>query len=171
MQRFIIRKALDNNSAFIQHYIKLRKKYNNPDDILTNSMTEMKEQVLRKLNQSKFESYHRMNPSLSRPDIYNHYSPVHKLQCVTRLRTVAHDLAIETGRHHQQRVPREERLCSCGEVEDETHFVLRCHHYSHIRQKYFGQDVVLEEALDCESTIDYVHELFEYRKILTTSGD
>ena len=171
MQRFIIRKALDNNSSFIQHYIKLHEKYNHPEDIPTNSMNEMKEQVFRKMNQSKFESYLRMNPSLIRPDIYNQYSPVHKLQYVTRLRTVAHDLAIETGRHHQQRLPREERLCSCGEVEDETHFVLRCHHYSHIRQKYFEHDVSLEEVLNCESTIDYVHELFEYRKILTRSDD
>ena len=172
MQRFIIRKALDQDTSFIKHYVKLHETYNQPDDIPVKSIIEMKEQVLQKLNQSKFESYVKMNPSLSRPDIYNRYNTQHKLQRVTRLRAVAHELAIETGRHHQHRLPRENRLCSCGEVEDEAHFVLRCHYYSHIRQKYFNHDMSLAEVLDCEWTVDYIHELFEYRKVhQTISGE
>ena len=167
----IIRKALDNNSSFIQHYVKLHEKYNHPDDIPTKSMTEMKEHVFQKMNQSKFKSYLQMNPSLSRPDLYNQYNHVHKLQHVTRLRTVAHELAVETGRHRQHKTPKEERLCSCGVLEDETHFVLRCHHYSHIRQKYFQQDMSLAEVLDCKWTADYVHELFEHRKVHLTRSE
>ena len=165
MQRFIIRKALDHDSSFIKHYVKLHETYDHPDDIPNKSMTEIKENILQKLNQSKFASYLQMNPSLSRPAIYDKYNHVHKLQLVTRLRTVAHELAIETGRHHQQRVPKEERLCSCGEVEDESHFALRCHHYSHIRLKYFEHDMSLAEVLDCEWTAEYIDELFQYRKL------
>ena len=115
-------------------------------------------------NCSKYISFLEMNPLLKRPHLYQSYIQTYKLNYVTRLRSVSHNLSIETGRHYK--IPREERLCKCGLVEDETHFVLKCHQYSHIRRKYFeGDDMSLEEALDKPWTGDFVYELFECRKL------
>ena len=145
--------------------MKLHEKYNHPDDIPLISMTEMKQAVMQKQNQSKFHSYLQMNPQLKRPDVYDQYHPVHKLHSVTRLRCVSHELAVETGRHHQHKLPREERLCSCGEMEDETHFVLNCSHYTHIREKYFETNMSLSDVLDKVWTMNFIHEPFEHRKV------
>ena len=42
----------------------------------------------------------------------------------TRLRVISHDLRIETGRW--ARLPREQRLCSCGEIQSEKHVIESC---------------------------------------------
>ena len=48
--------------------------------------------------------------------------PTYKLQQqLTMIRMGNHKLQIEIGRHHLRK-PREERLCICGEV-DENHFI------------------------------------------------
>ena len=45
----------------------------------------------------------------------------------SRLRTSAHNLRIETGRHTFPRTPLEARLCRhCNILEDEMHFTLFC---------------------------------------------
>ena len=51
------------------------------------------------------------------------------LTAVARLRMSAHKLAIETGRHVRHKICKEERICkNCdlAEVEDESHFLLKC---------------------------------------------
>ncbi|KAL2076447.1 hypothetical protein ACEWY4_027956 [Coilia grayii] len=61
-------------------------------------------------------------------------------KCVTSYRIIDHSLAIETGRHRQTWLPKEERLCEqCNEgaVEDELHFLTVCSKYSSIRKHYF----------------------------------
>ena len=48
---------------------------------------------------------------------------------IARIRTSNHRLPIETGRYGQNRVPREERVCTkcdSGQVGDEYHFILVC---------------------------------------------
>ena len=51
------------------------------------------------------------------------------LTAVARLRMSAHRLAIETGTHVRPKISKEERICkNCDleEVEDESHFLLKC---------------------------------------------
>ena len=166
MQRYIIRKALDANSSFIKHYVNLHQQYNDkPEDIPSASFTKLKDAVKQKSEtQSKYKSFVEMNILLTRPDIYNRYIPTHKLNNVVRLRCVTHNLAIESGRH--QGKSREERLCTCGHIEDEGHFLLRCHQYTHIRQKYFNnQKLNSNDILNSLWTEDYVQELLECRKL------
>ena len=43
---------------------------------------------------------------------------------LTTFRCSAHNLAIETGRHHN--IPRNERRCNSNSTENEYHFVLTC---------------------------------------------
>lgn len=55
-------------------------------------------------------------------------------------RLSGHSLAIETGRHRQNWLPEEDRLCSqCdrGQVETELHFLTSCPKYQTLRNKYF----------------------------------
>ena len=166
MQRYIIQKALDVNSSFIKHYVDLSTKYNNPDDITTASLAEIQNTVLRKGESSnKHQSYLLMNPSLSRPNLYSLYIPTDKLHAVSRLRLVSHDLAIETGRHFGVVIPRSERLCSCGGMEDEIHFLLHCQQYSHIRLQYFDPNTPVSVMLDNPNTPEFIKELNKLRKI------
>ena len=117
------------------------------------------------MNRSKYQSFIEVNPSLTRPSVYNHYIPTHKLLCLTRLRSISHNLAIETGRHSKRKVEREHRLCTCGEIEDEKHFIMRCHQYSHIRNKYFTRFTPFHEMLDTYHSPNFVHELMQCRDV------
>ena len=106
-----------------------------------------------------------MNPQLMRPEIYNEYVPTFKLQSVLRIRLISHNLAIETGKFSKNETPRSERLCSCGEMEDEKHFLLSCHQYSHIRKKYLQPGMSIADIMDSRYTPNYIYELTECRKL------
>ena len=56
------------------------------------------------------------------------YLPPYLRVPLTRLRTSAHGLKIETGRYAVPTpTPTEERLCDlCGVIEDEIHFLVDC---------------------------------------------
>ena len=78
---------------------------------------------------------------------------------------ISHSLQIELGRQ-QKNVPRTERLCTCGNVEDEKHFISDCRLYSHIREQYAElQYLPLHEKLDNFLTLDYIHDLGNHRKL------
>ena len=165
MQRYIIRKALDTNCKYIRHYVHLQEIYDNPEDITIASLSALKDIVNQKAasNHSRYQTYLAINPSLVRPSLYDRYVPSHKLCSVTQFRMVSHSLEIELGRHHNK--PREERLCTCGIIEDEEHFISNCHKYSHIREKYSElNNVAFHEKLDHTLTPDYIYELMECRK-------
>ena len=77
---------------------------------------------------------------------------------------VSHCLQIELGRQNKNVVPKEERLCSCGDIEDEKHFISSCHHYSHIYVKYEElRNLPFHIKLDSEATPDFIHDLVNYR--------
>ena len=79
---------------------------------------------------------------------------------------VSHNLQIEPGRYQRNPVPKAERLCKCGEVEDEKHFVLYCNNYSHIRNKYTNlKNLEFHEQLDNLKTPDFIYELNNCRDI------
>lgn len=166
MQRYIIRQGLDSKCSFISHYEKLKRKYDDPNDIVKESLNRMKETIKLKAanDRSRYVSYLKVNPLLVRPSVYNRYVRTDKLHLVTRIRCISHSLEIELGRHHKVPIPRECRLCSCGEVEDEEHFLTSCHQYTHIRNEMFPT-TTLHELLDHPKTPDYVYELTKLRKL------
>ena len=59
--------------------------------------------------------------------------PEHNRIVVTRIRLSSHNMAIEKGRW--SRVPRDQRLCSCGEVQTEAHIISQCPSTSYIREQ------------------------------------
>ena len=54
-----------------------------------------------------------------------------------------HRLKIETERHYRPKIPLQERtctLCDMNFVEDESHFLIICPTYKHLRDKLFPHD-------------------------------
>ena len=138
LQLYLIRQAIDARCPFINHYAKLVEKYDCANDITEKSLQDMRDKVRLKADrgQSRYATYIKVNPTLRRPEIYDHFVPTFKLHNTTRIRMISHSLQIELGRHHRPVIPSEERLCVCREVETEEHFTLHCNLYSHIRHKY-----------------------------------
>ena len=83
---------------------------------------------------------------------------------LSRLRMISHDLQIDLGR--RKGVKTEERLCVCGQIENEKHFLTNCHLYTHIRSKYdVKEDDEVNELLNADFTCDYVQDLYACRKL------
>jgi hypothetical protein len=56
----------------------------------------------------------------------------------SKLRTSAHRLCIETGRHKRPVVPKESRFCNfCKDDVEDEQFIQKCKEYSSIRQKLY----------------------------------
>ena len=171
LQRYIIRKATDCKCPYIMHYIKLRNECTSATEVTERCLMTMKETILKKANEgkSRYVSYLELNPNLIRSTIYSTYIPTIKLHHTTQLRMISHHLRIETGRHKRPVLPRKERLCICGSVETEYHFLFECHMYYHIRAKYSIHDYNLGNALNESFTCDYVHDLIQCRKIFIST--
>ena len=101
LQRYIIRKAMDVNCSYIRYYTRLANTFTSAAEITEKSLKSLKDEVESKANggKTKYQTYIEINPSLSRPTIYEKSTPTYKLQNVTRLRISSHRLKIETGRH------------------------------------------------------------------------
>ena len=80
-------------------------------------------------------TYLEINPTLSVHPLYNSDRiPEYFRISFKRMRLSSHYLKIETGRW--SRIPREERLCQCGEVQTEIHVLLQCPLLQYIRLSF-----------------------------------
>ena len=82
-----------------------------------------------------------INPNMQVHDMYNSKSRVNEIERLSwsKLRLSAHSLAIETGRWNRRgrgRLPYEQRLCQCGQVQTEHHVIEECPISQHIRDLY-----------------------------------
>ena len=68
--------------------------------------------------------YLTINPTLSVSPVYRNCTPEHLRLAFTRLRLGSHRLRFEMGRW--SRIPPEQRLCPCGDVQNEAHLLLTC---------------------------------------------
>ena len=82
--------------------------------------------AIRLSNTTRRTTYLTLNPELVINDLYSGSFSIPEFAriAVTRLRTSSHRLKIESGRW--ARIPRDLRLCSCGEIQNEDHVLLRC---------------------------------------------
>ena len=109
------------------------------------------------------------NPDLTTSPLYTteHHIPEERRKAFTRFRVSSHSLAIETGRWNRRgrgRLPPEERLCPCGEVQTEEHAVSYCPHTQHLREEYgirTVQDLISNETtLLTKCDFIYTHNIF-----------
>ena len=93
------------------------------------------------------KTYKEINPSLSISVIYCNDSkiPEYARIVITRLRLSSHRLRIETGRW--SRLPKEERLCSCGIIRTEEHVLLNCVETRILQLKYVC--MTFSQLLNC----------------------
>ena len=105
------------------------------------------------------------------------------LTAVARLRMSAHRLAIETRRHVKPKICKEERICkNCDleEVEDESHFLLKCPLYcqqmrtilsyttSECQEELFVILMKSRETAVIKALGKYIHTAFKMREPLLT---
>ncbi len=72
----------------------------------------------------------------------------------TKLRISAHSLMIEKGRHLNPKLPIDQRICTMcplNEIEDESHFMLKCTYYSIPRLKMLSD---ISEAYNIKNISD-----------------
>lgn len=84
--------------------------------------------------------YRNLNPNFIVHSVYKERHTVNERYRIafTRLRVSGHSLCIETGRWNRRgrgRLPVEERLCVCGEVQTERHVIESCPVSSNVRQR------------------------------------
>ena len=110
--------------------------------------------------------YKLVNPELSIHEIYNRKTNVNEIERMswTRLRLSSHSLAIEKGRWNRRgrgRLPIEERLCPCGQVQTESHIIEECIMSTHIRQTHNFATVndLMNNRSDYKSMCSIVHAL------------
>ena len=99
-----------------------------------NSGIDILKQSVRNSQKTKMKTYITLNPSLSVHPVYflRDATIQDYLRTVfTRCRLSSHKLKIETGRW--ARIPPEDRLCLCGNIQTEEHVLLHCVLTCHIR--------------------------------------
>ena len=129
----IIQLALDQNTQFLRHYVKLEHTMKTPEQCYNHHVNEHKQQieqkVLEKFNvdpDSILGTYHRVNPELNSPEL-NQNTSCNEMdrKIITRYRTGCHKLKIQTGRLAGD--GRDTRLCTCGEdIQTLNHVLFFC---------------------------------------------
>ena len=169
--RHIVCQSRDVGTNFIKHYDKLIEEYQNEEEIIIQAVQKQKAVIIEKARAGKtrYLTYLKINPNLEKARIYErNNTSMAKLQEVAKIRTVSHRLMIEVGRHGRNRKPIDERLCHCGEVESEEHFLLRCVTYEHIRKRYnINTALLLSDVLDSNNIERYINDLYEIRTLYT----
>ena len=98
-------------------------------DHISYSMSILRERIATS-DKTKYKTYFELNPSLETHCVYNvsncnalfiaEYARIY----FSRMRLSSHRLKIETGRW--SRLHREQRLCDCGQIQDESHVFCDC---------------------------------------------
>ena len=125
-------KAVEVRAPYVKHYLKLETDFGDPKSCSETLRAQITESFKQKLEyrhnldrDSKLGTYLQINPSLSSYVPAPQTTLEFEREMVTRFRTGSHALAIETGRYSN--IPRENRLCSCGEgVQTVWHVFAEC---------------------------------------------
>ena len=159
------------------HVVKLTRSKNSKMAAYINSLTQCDDFIekdkadrmdrVRSSQKTKSQTYRYINPSFEVHPVYAEYDESvedYLRIAFTRLRTSSHRLKVETGRW--SRIPREQRLCTCGMgVQTEEHVLLECDLVTPIKEKY-GQEVICFQTFMQErKTKAQLHMIFEILKL------
>jgi len=125
------------------------------------NLNNLKEKFIRIEEGSKALAYKDVNPDLNVHRIYTTKDYVQEWKRInfTRFRLGSHNLKIETGRW--ARIDREERLCECGEVQDELHVIVECRKSARIREKYNLQEDSLKDVMKHPAIVEIIYEVMK----------
>ena len=157
----LILSARNVNLPYIMYYDNLVTKYASADQcerILKSEFLNSIKVKIRNANltdpNSKLGSYLEVNPDVSSPSYNNNIFEIERIH-ITRFRTGSHNLHVETGRFSYPRIPREQRLCVCGNgIQTLRHVLLECNIIANMK----NIDTFANE-------FTYVHEFFLWPKL------
>ena len=137
---------------------------NDRDDV-KEAQTILKTKIINSIS-NRLTFYKSVNPNLNVHEIYTSNVKVNEIERIswTRLRLSAHSLAIERGRWNRRgrgRLPVEERLCPCGQIQTEAHIIKDCLISLHIRQLYniTSVDELMLTRTDYSTVCTIIHKL------------
>ena len=117
---------------------------------------------------SRCQFYKDVNPEFSVHNIYSSKTIIVEKERIswTRMRLGAQSLAIETGRWNRRgrgRLPVEQRLCSCGDVQNERLVIESCPETNHLRMQYSFTTLenLLIQNQNHSQVCHIVHEILE----------
>ena len=90
--------------------------------------------------------YRTLNTDLSVSLVYDGGVAERDRKSFTRMRLSSHRMRCETGRW--SRIPAEERLCPCGNVQNEFHVLLQCSLTQHLRDNMNIKAISLNELFN-----------------------
>ena len=135
-------------------------------NIIHNDNVDISDKIRSDIESPKRMVYLSMNPQLVSPGVYKNSSiKEYKRIQYTRARLSSHYLRVETGRW--SRIPREERLCTCGkDVQTEAHVMLKCELTEEIRMKYLVTLSEIEElfTLEDDVVVNFIYEIMQKMK-------
>ena len=129
----LITKAKEIRLPYIMHYENLLSNYGTPEICERTLKQEFDRDTHDKIHQantndpeSKLGVYLQVNPELQRPTYDNYLFELERIN-ITRFRTGSHNLLIETGRFNNPKIPRELRICMCGDgIQTLRHVLMDC---------------------------------------------
>ena len=93
-------------------------------------------------------------------------------QALTKFRISNHILLIETGRYQRPKIPRHERICrfcSSGEIENESHFILKCKLFEELRPDLTNNIIVSERYFLMKNDEEKLNILLNSKHVIPTS--
>ncbi len=140
--------------------------HNDLDDINI-GMRELK-QNLQQVASSRRKTYLEINPSLCAHPIYLEKQKVPEKDRVafTRFRVSSHSLAVEVGRWSRRgrgRLPLEERVCVCGDIQTEVHVVQYCTLTQHLRDFHNFSTIedIFNNRFSHETTCNIIRQILD----------
>ena len=144
--------------------------YESVEEIIDEFFEGIRDDIRKKAEdgRKKYTTYLMINPSLTKPKVYENLKLQKHVSMIGKLRTSSHNLHIEMGRRTGK--VRERRVCLCENgVEDEEHFLRRCQLYYDVRKDHNIANQTVEEILNDATKVRYISDLMERRKQLTSS--
>ena len=142
--------------------------YNEVDDVGV-ALDAIKRNISES-SSSRMQFYKRINSEFKVHAIYTDGLSVNELERIswTRMRVSAHSLAVETGRWNRRgrgRLPLEERLCTCGQIQTEVHVIEECPRTSFLQNQYsYATLENINEMADCSVVCTIFHRILaEYK--------
>ena len=131
------------------------------------AMTELRHKM-QHTTSSRRKTYLEINPSLCAHSIYLKQQNVPEKDRIafTRFRVSSHSLAVEVGRWNRRgrgRLPLEERVCVCGDIQTEVHVVQYCTLTQNLRDLHGFSTIqdIFNERFSHESTCSLIRNILD----------
>ena len=144
---------------YVMYYMNLQAKYGSEKNCENSLQTEFLYRIQQNIkesydndNNSKLGTYYQVNPDLQKPSYPDDVFELHRIH-ITRFRSGSHNLLIEAGRFSSPRIPREFRICICGNgVQTIRHVLLEC-------------PIIAKEKDSFNITFTTMSDLFRWNKL------